>query len=105
MNENSSENPILNINLAHSLSPSSLFSMYSINFILFHKGLTLSGGDSEEARNKIRNGLLEQYPGLSQEYDVYCDTVGAIATACENGKSILMKVRNPVSGYHSFSPV
>ncbi|KAK2155129.1 hypothetical protein LSH36_248g03060 [Paralvinella palmiformis] len=48
-------------------------------------GLTLSGGDSEEARNKIRNGLLEQYPGLSQEYDVYCDTVGAIATACENG--------------------
>ena len=48
--------------------------------------MSLSGGDSLEAREKIRNGMLERYPELSRDYDVCCDTVGAIATACENGQ-------------------
>jgi len=48
-------------------------------------GLSLSGADSVEASEKIKEELHLKHPKLSENIAVYCDTVGTIATACPNG--------------------
>lgn len=48
-------------------------------------GLSLSGCEEDEANEKLKKGLIKRFPCLSSTYFICSDTIGAIATASENG--------------------
>ena len=49
------------------------------------QGLSLSGADQKEAREKISSELLANFPALSEDYHICTDTYGSLATALPRG--------------------
>ena len=52
------------------------------------QGLSMSGGDSPEARDNIKHAITACNKNISSSYVVCCDTQGAVATACEKGMNM-----------------
>ncbi|XP_064102218.1 N-acetyl-D-glucosamine kinase-like isoform X1 [Macrobrachium nipponense] len=53
-------------------------------------GLCLSGCEDEESNNRLAAGILHTYPNLARNVVVGSDTLGSIATACQNGGIVLI---------------
>ena len=49
------------------------------------QGISLSGGDSEESRRDIENGMLAKFPNAANAYDISNDTMCPVATASDSG--------------------
>ena len=50
------------------------------------QGLSLSGGEKAEFKQKMSNMMKTRYPNCSKSYYICTDTFGSIATAAESGK-------------------
>ncbi|XP_028330279.1 N-acetyl-D-glucosamine kinase [Gouania willdenowi] len=53
-------------------------------------GMSLSGGDRKEAKDKLMALMKERFPALSEHYSIINDTIGAIATASDQGGVVLI---------------
>jgi len=53
-------------------------------------GLSLSGCEDEETNEKLKSGLMQRFPLLSEHYHICSDTIGAIATASESGGLVII---------------
>jgi len=52
--------------------------------------LSLSGCEDVETNEKLKNGLMQRFPLLSEHCHICSDTIGAIATASENGGLVII---------------
>ncbi|XP_065182821.1 N-acetyl-D-glucosamine kinase-like [Sycon ciliatum] len=53
-------------------------------------GLSLSGAEKADVKEKIASTLTSTYPTLSDSYDVCTDTFGALASACDAAGVVLI---------------
>ncbi|XP_051894604.1 N-acetyl-D-glucosamine kinase isoform X2 [Pristis pectinata] len=55
-----------------------------------HWGMSLSGGEQEEAIGRLVQQLRDRYPNLSEKYHITTDAIGGIATATNRGGIVLI---------------
>jgi len=60
------------------------------NTTLLSLGLSLSGCEDEETNEELKQGLIKKFPNMAVHYFICSDTIGAIATASENGGLVLI---------------
>lgn len=53
-------------------------------------GLCLSGCEEEESNALLKEGIINSFPGLSEDYVVCSDTVAPIAVAHSNGGAVII---------------
>ena len=54
-------------------------------YLFILQGLCLSGCEDEESNQLLKSSLSEKYPNMAKHIFVASDTVGSIATACQDG--------------------
>lgn len=60
------------------------------NLPLLSLGMTLSGCEQQESNNVLKQGMIEKYPEVAENYFVGSDTLGAVAVAHEDGGLVLI---------------
>ncbi|KAK7109324.1 hypothetical protein V1264_013381 [Littorina saxatilis] len=53
-------------------------------------GLSLSGGDEKKSQDELKEGVMANYPGLTETTFVASDTQGALATASPSGGIVMI---------------